>query len=296
MSADGFWGRLTGGTRHVWCSIDWLAVAGADWADHIMAMPVTDRHHAKQGRSTGRLVLRNQAGRIVVYLKRHRRLAWWRRALATVWPGHGWTPALAEWRNLQWAKSQGIPVPEPVAAGEFIGPLLHLESFLAIKELTGLLPLHEAIPLAARQLPPEAFRRWKRKIVVEVARLTRLLHQGGHYHKDFYLCHFFTHDALNPNAKQEGQIALIDLHRLGHHPWAGQHWQLKDLGQLLYSSDISGIDDRDRLRFLHLYLDCRKLDRVGRRLRQRVLNKAARYHRHNDKCAKPKTGPEVKAA
>ena len=296
MSARGFWHRLMKGTRRVWCRLEWRALAGDQWDERIMSMPVTDRSHAKQGRSTGRVILRNQFGRMVVYLKRHRRLAWWRRALATFWPDHGWSPAFAEWRHLQWAETLGIRVPEPVAAGEFVGPGFRLESFIAIKELTGMSPLHEAIPGAEFALAASAFRSWKQKVVAEAARLTRILHQAKRYHKDLYLCHFFAFDSLDPNAHQEGRVALIDLHRLGYHPWTSWHWQVKDLAQLLYSSDIAGIDRRDRLRFLQLYLGRRKLDSNGRRLMHRVLAKAARYHRHNSKRARPAARPEVKAA
>lgn len=296
MTECSFWRRLSRGTRHVWCCLDWLTSAGSDWADRIMSMPVTDRHHAKQGRSTGRLVLRNQFGKMVVYLKRHRQLRWWRRALATFWPDRGWSPAFAEWRNLEWAMSQGIRVPEPVAAGEFVGPGFRLESFLAIRELAGMSPLHEAIPLARQHLSAPAFRQWKRQVVAEAARLTRLLHQARRYHKDLYLCHFFAFDRAEPNAPQEGRLALIDLHRLGHHRWTGWHWQIKDLAQLLYSSAIAGVDDRDRLRFLHHYLGRTRLDGAGRRLLQRIRSKAARYRRHNARQAKPESRPEVKAA
>ncbi len=139
---SGFWTRLIRGIRRFRHRPEWIDFAGADFADRIMDVAVTDRFHAKQGRSTGRWVLHAGDRRLVVYLKRHYQLPWWRRLVATLWPGRGWSPAFAEWRHLAWAKAQGIPVPEPVAAGEWIGPAFRLRSFLAIEELTGMLPLH----------------------------------------------------------------------------------------------------------------------------------------------------------
>src|SRR5947209_17106386 len=122
MTRDSFWRRLCRGVRRVWGRSDWNKLLGPDWAEGIMERPVTDRFHAKQGRSTGRLILQQDGHRLAVYLKRHHRLPWWRGLLAALWPGRGWSPALQEYHHLRWAKSLGVPVPEAVAAGEFIGP------------------------------------------------------------------------------------------------------------------------------------------------------------------------------
>ena len=284
MSAGGLWRRLTRGVTRLWHRADWPAFAGTEYADRIMDVAVTDRYHAKQGRSTGRWVLRSGERTLVVYLKRHRQLPWWTRLLATLWPRGGWSPAWREWEHLNWARGHGIPAPEPIAVGERIGPWLRLESFLAVAELTAMIPLHEAVPQAAEQLDPAVFRRWKRLVIDEIARLARLLHADHRYHKDFYLCHFFVAQTDWTNVRTcAGRISLIDLHRLGRHRWTGWHWRVKDLAQLLYSSAIPGVDDRDRLRFFRAYRGQRRLDVAGRRLLRRVLTKAGRYRRHNAK-------------
>ncbi len=59
-----FWQRLFSGVRRLRQRADWDRFAGTDWADWIMQTAVTDRFHAKQGRSTGRWVLENEAGRL----------------------------------------------------------------------------------------------------------------------------------------------------------------------------------------------------------------------------------------
>src|SRR6185295_211061 len=120
--SDSFWQRLTRGTRRLFCRADWPRFAGADWADHILARDVTDRFHAKQGRSTGRLVLERDGQRLAVYLKRHYRLPRWRGVLATLFPRMAWSPALEEWRNLERAEAAGFPVPARVAVGQYVGP------------------------------------------------------------------------------------------------------------------------------------------------------------------------------
>jgi heptose I phosphotransferase len=281
-----WWRRLFRGGRRLAQRADWPAFAGADWADRIMDLEITDRFHAKQGRSTCRWVLHapGSAGgdkRLAVYLKRHYRVSWWRGWLAALWPGGNWSPAFAEFDHLEWARAQGVLVPEVVAAAEYTGPWGRLQSVLAVEELTGMLPLHEAIPLAASRLDPDSFRAWKRGLIAEMARITRLLHDRRCFHKDLYLCHFYIarHDTAGLPTWR-GRVFLIDLHRLGHHPWTWRLWQTKDLAQLLYSSEVPGIDARDRLFFWREYLSPGARGGCGW-LRRYVLFKWRRYRRHN---------------
>src|SRR5205807_3575961 len=132
------------GTRRLEARADWPAFVGKDWPEQIMQARVTDDFHEKQGRSTGRWLLHRDGRELAVYLKRHYRLPWWHGVLATLWPGRGWSPALQEARHLEWARRHNLPVPAVVAAGESIGPWGRLQSFLAVEELTGMLPLHQA--------------------------------------------------------------------------------------------------------------------------------------------------------
>jgi heptose I phosphotransferase len=272
------WQRLVSGSVRLRYQPDWLTFAGPDWVRHIMTVAVTDRFHAKQGRSTGRWKVRANGRRLAVYLKRHYRLEWWRGLLASFWPERDWSPAMQEWRHLEWAQAQGLPVPKAVAAGEFIGPWGRLQSFLAVEELADMLPLHEAIPAAAASLTSADFSRWKIGLIAEVARLTRELHRRHYFHKDLYLCHFYIPvDDTHRLPSWLGRIHLIDLHRLGHHRWTALLWQIKDLAQLLYSSDVTGLTNRDRLRFWKHYRG--RLDQPW--LRGCILWKWQRYRRHN---------------
>jgi heptose I phosphotransferase len=287
-----FWTRLRRGWRRIRQRADWAGFAGPAWPDRIMQVAVTDRFHEKQGRSSGRWQLPAADGsgkKLVVYLKRHYALPLWRGLLALVWPGGNWSPAMAEYEHLEWARKQGVPVPATVAAGEHFGPWGKLQSYLAVEELTDMLPLNEAIPLAMERMPPDTFRRWKAGLVAEMARLARLLHDRRHFHKDLYLCHFFIHqDDLNglpgPDASAwRGKVVLIDLHRLAHHPWTWWQWQLKDLAQLLYSSDVPGVDSRDQLAFWMHYRGPGAQRWSSRWLRRLVVFKWRRYARHNQR-------------
>jgi heptose I phosphotransferase len=277
------WQRLTMGCRRLHVRPDWEVFAGPGWADRIMQAGVTDDFHAKQGRSTGRWVLEAEERRLTVYLKRHYRLPFWTGWLAALWPGRDWSAAMQEYRHLEWARSQGVLVPATVAAGEFIGPWGKLSSFLIVEELTDMLPLHQAIPLAASRLPVDVVRRWKRGLAKEMARLARLLHDRRHFHKDLYLCHFFIHTLDTQRLPESwcGRVVLIDLHRLTQHRWTWRLWQLKDLAQLLYSSEIEGVDVRDRAVFWRHYQGPRSRGRLSRWLRWLVVLKWRRYRAHN---------------
>jgi heptose I phosphotransferase len=264
---------------------DWEEFAGPGWADRIMAEPVADRHHAKQGRSIGRWTLTAPDGRtLVVYLKRHHVLPRLRGLLAALLPGRVWSPGLAEWEHLEWAKANGFPVPRAVAAGELLGPWGKLQSFLAVEELPDMLPLHEAIPLAERRLSAADFLRWKRGLVAELARLVRELHRRRAFHRDLYLCHFYVPDADTPRVPNlwPGRVWVIDFHRL---TFCGPWWrgsQVKDLAQLLYSTfGVPGVTARDRARFWKLYRRGWDASPVARWVKAAVRVKAGRYANHN---------------
>jgi hypothetical protein len=290
------WRRLLLGVRRLHHRPDWARFAGIDWADRIMEEPLTDRFYAKQGRSTGRWILqapveaRAQSRRLSVFVKRHHQLPWWQRWLATLWPRQGWSPALREWRNLEWARRQGVPVPNSVAAAEYIGPRGRLRSVLAVEELPGMMSLQEAIPLAAVRQDAASFRCWKRTLVAEMARLTRMLHDRRCFHKDLYLCHFFIarDDTIGtPAAGWSGRVYVIDLHRLACHSLSWRFWQTKDLAQLLYSSEILGVDARDRVFFWRAYRGAGPNRPRCSWVRRAVLYRWMRYRHHNARNGQP---------
>ena len=276
------WRRLVRGARRLRQQPRWEQFAGPGWADRIMAATLTERFHAKQGRTIVRWPLESGGRRLVVYLKRHYRLPWWRGVLALLRPGGNWSPALQEWEHLEWAHREGLPVPQAVAAGEYIGPWGRFQSFLAVEELTGMLALHEAVPLAASRLGPAAFRRWKDGLAREMAAITLALHRRGRFHKDLYLCHFYVAEQDTARVPDwGGRVQLIDLHRLGRHPLTAPWRRAKDLAQLLYSSEVPGVTARDLLRFWRAYLAGAGLGRASRWLRWALRLQAWNYRRRS---------------
>lgn len=252
-----------------------------------MEWSVSDDYHVKQGRSTGRVVL--DSDNLVVYLKRHWQMPWWSRVMACFFPQGQWTPAMQEWKQLHWAQEQGIPVPEPLAVGQRVGPALDLQSFLAIRELTGMLPLHQAIPLADSILPTPVMIRWKKQLIQQVASMARRLHELHRYHKDLYLCHFYVKTPQTDD-QSPGPLSLIDLHRMSYHRLFAWRWKWKDLSQLYFSTwGVKGLDDNDREQLLQDYLQDQQHSLFAHWGMKLIRLKARRYARHNtvDLSSKP---------
>jgi heptose I phosphotransferase len=271
------------GGRIVKWSPEWPVFAGSQWEERILSESVTDRLHIKQGRSIGRRIFFHDDYVLIVYLKRHYHLPWYLRLLALLWPDRAWSPGLQEWEKLRWAAQQGWPVPRAVAAGQWVGPGYNLQSFIAIEELCDMLPLHEAIPMAAKSLSPEAFTAWKRVLFAEVARLVATLHQNYIFHKDLYLCHFYINESyiFCANNNMNNNIYFIDLHRLRRHRWSAIWWQVKDLAQFFFSCEINEVTSLDRQFFWLNYCKHMNIHSIREKfLYKLIMFKLNLYKRH----------------
>jgi heptose I phosphotransferase len=283
VSYGSFWQRWSRGVSWTWINEQYRARLPEDLSENVMTLDSPDRFHAKQGRSTARVVLLRADKPLAVYLKRHFRLPLVARLRALFDPGGKHTPAAAEWSHLERARELGIDVPEVVAAGERIGPRGHLKSFLMIAELAGCEAVNELLPRLAVQLDAHAFQTLKRRLIAEIARITATLHAARVFHKDLYLCHFFLAQEQLDGERGITRVSLIDLHRLKEHRLWPDWWRWKDLGQLLYSTEgVDGVTDRDRLRFWRIYRQRLRIQRP--RWHARIVRlRAARYLEHNRK-------------
>ena len=279
--------RWLHGVDWTWVNEKYRGFLPENPAAAVMSLESNDRFHAKQGRSTARVVLHQADSPLAVYLKRHFHLPWPARVAALFDPAGRHSPAAAEWLHLERVRSLGINVPEVVATGERIGPRAGLQSFLMIAELTGSTAVNELLPHLASGLDRARFAALKRRVVTEMARITATLHCAHVFHKDLYLCHFFLDPetaAVEANeAATPPGLSLIDLHRLEEHRYWGDWWRWKDLGQLLFSTEgVAGISVRDYLRFWKLYCRHARIKRPALHARM-VRLRAARYSGHNRK-------------
>ncbi len=285
MRYGSLWDRLVRGVRWSWTDPRYQSALPPDLDASVMALDSRDRLHAKQGRSTARVVFhppaQTSSGPLAVYLKRHFRLPWPARLAALVNPAGRHSPAAAEWAHLERARALGVPVPEVVATGERIGPWARLQSYLMVAELTGFEELNLALPRLRHELDVETFLALKHRVVNEMARITAALHAACVFHRDLYLCHFYLDVARLRDNRADVRLVLIDLHRLAEHRLWPDRWRWKDLGQLLYSTaGVAGIDDGDIWRFWQVY--CHRVALRSPSWQARMVKlKAATYLEHN---------------
>ncbi|GBD35565.1 Lipopolysaccharide core biosynthesis protein RfaG [bacterium HR36] len=285
-----WWQRWWRGEVCVQSTELWRRYFGAVSVQEVLRFSVREIVSSKQGRSVGKLEAHSSDGSLTVFLKRHYRLPWWQRITSLFCPGR--SSAMQEWDNLRWADAAGFCVPEALAVGEQIGPGLQLQSYLAVRELANMLPLHQAIPRAWQALAPEEFRKWKTALLSELGRIVRRLHEARRFHKDLYLCHFFiAADCLHAGADLRQRIYLIDLHRMRYHRFLLWRWRIKDLAQLAFSMSVAGLGTADWRVFFRAYLGQEVLGPKEERLSHRVLRKAERYRWQNARHAKRQPKP-----
>jgi heptose I phosphotransferase len=284
MSYGSLWDRLVRGVRWSWVDPRYQPALPSNLDAAVMAIDSRDRLHAKQGRSTARVVFHpasEPSQAVAVYLKRHYRLSWLSGLAALFNPAGRHSPGPAEWAHLERARALGVPVPDVVATGERIGPWAFLQSYLMVAELTGCQELNVALPELAAELDPASFAAVKERVIAEMVRITAALHGARIFHKDLYLCHFYLDRRRLRDNRDDVRLWLIDLHRLGeHHLWP-DWWRWKDLGQLLYSAhDVPGIDRKDVEQFWVHYRN--RLVLGWPRWQARIIQlKAGRYLNHN---------------
>ena len=198
--------------------------------------------------------------------------------------------ARPEWRALIRLRDRGIPVPEVVAYGERGWNPVKRRSFVIMKVVREVRTL-EDLCASWKILPPESPR--KRRIVLECARIVRILHECGINHRDLYICHFF----LRESGSDSETIYLYDLHRAQVRKRVPRRWIVKDLAGLYYSvtndnpnpdalpTPIDGLNRRDLFRFLKAYfrLDLRELLSRKASLLAAVLIKAEALRRKGTK-------------
>lgn len=112
----------------------------------------------------------------------------------------------------------------------------------------------------------------KRRLIEELAVMSRRMHLAGLNHRDFYLCHFL----MDIGTESEPVLRLIDLHRAQIRETVPDRWQVKDLGGLLFSALDKPLTRRDLFRFMRTYR--------GQSLRETLANDMALWFRVTDRA------------
>jgi heptose I phosphotransferase len=165
--------------------------------------------------------------------------------------------ALNEWRALLAFHAHNIPTMTPICAGR--KPLLwkiEKESFLLTDDLGDTIRLNDflkensAIPCRGKVLET------KKRILENLADITRRMHGVGINHRDYYLYH-------------------IDK--------VGKRWMVKDLAALLFSSLEVPVTHGQRLAFYKRYMQINRLSVDDKTLIRLIIKKCNKIARHTQR-------------
>lgn len=156
--------------------------------------------------------------------------------------------ALTEVNAIQKVATIGISTTPLVAYGQRGLNPAKLQSFILTEDLGDIVSLEDHCA-DWESSPPNL--RFKRKLIIAVAKLARTLHEHSINHRDFYLCHLCIDqkdiDQDNVN------LYLIDLHRTQLHSKTSVRGNMKDIAALFFSAMDIGLTQKDLVRFKRYY-------------------------------------------
>ena len=117
----------------------------------------------------------------------------------------------------------------------------------------------------------------KRRLIKIIAQTTKLLHENGLNHRDYYVCHYLLKLDQNDHQISPENLYLIDLHRMQIRSRTPIRYIIKDLSSILFSIRNYKFTRTDYLRFIQYYTDNNlKKYRENKSFWQKVRNKANR--------------------
>jgi lipopolysaccharide core heptose(I) kinase len=218
----------------------------------------------------GRSVFRFEVGERAFYLKRNRFhwVEFWKRLSRFKLPRR---EALTEWNAINLVKAAGVGTVKPVAMGEKSWMGYETASFLLTEELYDAGSLEGTI----KEKSGSWSKAQKLELIQKTARLINKLHGNGLYHQDLYLNHIFV---------GRESLFLLDLQRILKNPFLGEHYKVKDLGQLNYSTNYyGGFSRTEKLKFFLAYIGRKKLAPKDKALIKKIIKKTEKIAKHDVK-------------
>lgn len=157
--------------------------------------------------------------------------------------------AMTEVHAIEKLGELGIATTPLVAYGQRGSNPANLQSFVLTQDLGDITSL-EDLCSDWKLSPPES--KFKKALIIEIAKLAARLHAAGLCHRDFYLCHL----VMKKSELAEGNInlILIDLHRMLTDQPVGGRAAMKDIAGLYFSAIDCGFNDSDWALFRQYYL------------------------------------------
>ncbi len=203
---------------------------------------------SKEGRTTQRFEIKGDG----YYVKLHEGVGWLeilKNLLQLRLPIIG---ASNEWRAINRLHELNVDTMQAVAFADMGGNLATRQSFVMTEELTGTLSLAQYCE-QWQVKPPAVELKWR--LIDEVARIARVLHEDGINHRDMYICHFLLDISagLEQLNASNVRLFLVDLHRAQMRSTVPEHWLVKDVASIYFSAMDVGLSKRDVYRFIRAY-------------------------------------------
>ncbi|MBN2645356.1 MAG: lipopolysaccharide core heptose(I) kinase RfaP [Desulfuromonadaceae bacterium] len=181
--------------------------------------------------------------------------------------------AYNEWLAIQVLSKLGVETMTIVGYGEEGRSPASRRSFLITEDLRSTESLEDFCRNWPQNPPPV---RLKRALIRRLAEVSRLLHDHGINHRDYYLCHFLLDVAAGREQVDADHfhLHLIDLHRVQFRKRVPRRWRIKDLASLYFSALEIGLTRRDCYRFMKEYQQQPLREIVGDRLWSTIVEKA----------------------
>ena len=175
----------------------------------------------------------------------------------------------------------GIDTLTPVAFGKRgLNPAQQL-SFLITEDLSNTISLEDYCS-DWKNKPPSYVQ--KKALIELLAYITKVMHQAGINHRDYYICHFLFEKSSIKNMTSP-KCYLIDLHRAQIRNKLPRRWKIKDLAGLYFSAMDIGLSAKDLCRFIRSYSDLGLRHELENNMHEwsSVINVASRlYLKEND--------------
>ncbi|MAZ77230.1 MAG: lipopolysaccharide core heptose(I) kinase RfaP [Legionellaceae bacterium] len=214
-----------------------------------------------------RCTLRFELSGEFYFIKKHRAVGWREILKNLIQARLPVIDASNEYKANKQLQTLGLPTIDIVALAVRGWNPANRESFLVSKELTGCVSLEDL----SKTWHPTFVE--KTKLIKKVAETTKIMHQAGINHRDYYLCHLWWR-------RDTDQLYIMDLHRAQQRKKVPARWLIKDLSGLYFSSMNANLTRRDIYRFLRFYFDkpLREIMKEERNLLQLAKRRAMKLY------------------
>lgn len=157
-----------------------------------------------------------------------------------------------EWCAIEKLRSLGLATMTAVGFGSRGWNPATRQSFILTQALEDTISLEDYCASWTLHKPSYSI---KRRLLAQIASMSKVMHSSGVCHRDYYLCHFLLHDEAAFSAEQIDTpcLSLIDLHRALIRRALPMRWVVKDIAGLYFSALHIGLNRHDFLRFVRLY-------------------------------------------